>query len=130
MADRLEEVMQQGRSQRKFLWEAVLRCARDCERLAQYGQERARATGIGQGDEAHLVETRWPPWRSGRASTWCSRDPRACGDHAAAYQAEQSLESLSAVSPWHYGGSDTLHRSTVTPDRKSKDGFPPAGGVV
>ena len=69
MAGRLEEVMQQGQSQSRFMWEAVLHYARDCERLGQYGKERARATGIGRGGVAHLVETRWPPWCRGRAST-------------------------------------------------------------
>ena len=50
MAERLDEVMQrQGRSRSEFLREAVLRYIEECEwrQLLQYGEERARAQGIG-----------------------------------------------------------------------------------
>ena len=59
MADRVDEVMkQQGRSRSEFLREAVLRYIEECEwrQLLQYGEERARAQGIGPGDVAGLVE--------------------------------------------------------------------------
>ena len=59
MADRVNEVMkQQGRSRSEFLREAVLRFMEECEwrQLLQYGEERARAQGIGPDDVAGLVE--------------------------------------------------------------------------
>ena len=59
MAERLDEVMQQqGRSRSEFLREAVIRYMEECEwrQLLQYGEERARAQGIGPEDVAGLVE--------------------------------------------------------------------------
>ena len=59
MAERLDEVMQQqGRSRSEFLREAVIRYMEECEwrQLLQYGEERARAQGIGPEDAAGLVE--------------------------------------------------------------------------
>ena len=59
MADRVGEVMkQQGRSRSEFLREAVLRYIEECEwrQLLQYGEDRARAKGIGPEDVAGLVE--------------------------------------------------------------------------
>ena len=59
MAERLDEAMQhQGRSRSEFLREAVLRYIEECEwrQLLQYGEERARARGIGPEDVADLVE--------------------------------------------------------------------------
>ena len=59
MAERLDEVMQQqGRSRSEFLRDAVLRYIEECEwrQLLQYGDERARAQGIGPEDVAGLVE--------------------------------------------------------------------------
>ena len=59
MAERLDEVMQQqGRSRSEFLREAVLRYNEECEwrQLLQYGEELARAQGIGPEDVAGLVE--------------------------------------------------------------------------
>ena len=59
MADRVDEVVkQQGRSRSEFLREAALRYMEECEwrQLLQYGEERARAQGIGPGDVAGLVE--------------------------------------------------------------------------
>ncbi len=59
MAERLDEVMQQqGRSRSEFLREAVLRYIEECEwrQLLHYGEERARAQGIGPEDVASLVE--------------------------------------------------------------------------
>ena len=59
MAERLDEVMQQqGRSRSEFLREAVIRYIEECEwrQLLQYGEERARAQGIGPEDVAGLVE--------------------------------------------------------------------------
>ena len=59
MADRVDEVMrQQGRSRSEFLREAVLRYIQECEwrQLLQYGEDRARAKGIGPEDVAGLVE--------------------------------------------------------------------------
>ncbi len=59
MAERLDEVMQQqGRSRSKFLREAVIRYIEECEwrQLLQYGEERARAQGIGPENVAGLVE--------------------------------------------------------------------------
>ena len=59
MAERLDEVMQQqGRSRSEFLREAVLRYIEECEwrQLLLYGEQRARAQGIGAEDVALLVE--------------------------------------------------------------------------
>ena len=59
MAERLDEVMQQqGRSRSEFLRDAVLRYIEECEwrQLLQYGDERARAQGIGPEAVAGLVE--------------------------------------------------------------------------
>ena len=59
MADRVDEVVkQQGRSRSEFLREAGLRYMEECEwrQLLQYGEERARAQGIGPGDVTGLVE--------------------------------------------------------------------------
>ena len=59
MAERLDEAMQQqGRSRSEFLRDAVLRYIEECEwrQLLQYGEERARARGIGPEDVADLVE--------------------------------------------------------------------------
>ena len=59
MADRVDEVVKQrGRSRSEFLREAALRYMEECEwrQLLQYGEERARAQGIGPGDVAGLVE--------------------------------------------------------------------------
>ena len=59
MADRVDQVMkQQGRSRSEFLREAVLRYIQECEwrQLLQYGEDRARAKGIGPEDVASLVE--------------------------------------------------------------------------
>ena len=59
MAERLDEVMQQqGRSRSEFLREAVIRYIEECEwrQLLQYGEERARAQGIGPEDVAGLLE--------------------------------------------------------------------------
>ena len=59
MADRVDEVMkQQRRSRSEFLREAVLRYIQECEwrQLLQYGEDRARAKGIGPEDVASLVE--------------------------------------------------------------------------
>ena len=59
MADRLDEAMQQqGRSRSEFLREAILRYIEECEwrQLLRYGEERARAQGIGPEDVTNLVE--------------------------------------------------------------------------
>ena len=59
MAERLDEAMQhQSRSRSEFLRDAVLRYIEECEwrQLLQYGEERARARGIGPEDMADLVE--------------------------------------------------------------------------
>ncbi len=59
MADRVDEAMKrQGRSRSEFLREAVLRYIQECEwrQLLQYGEDRARAKGIGPEDVAGLVE--------------------------------------------------------------------------
>lgn len=59
LADRVDQVMKhQGRTRSKFLREAVLRHMQECEwhQLLQYGEERARAKGIGPEDVADLVE--------------------------------------------------------------------------
>ena len=49
---------QQGPSRSEFLREAVLRYIQECEwrQLLQYGEDRARAKGIGPEDVAGLVE--------------------------------------------------------------------------
>ena len=48
----------QGRSRSEFLREAVLRYIEECEwrQLLRYGDERARAQGIGPEDVSGLVE--------------------------------------------------------------------------
>ena len=59
MADRVDEAMKrQGRSRSEFLREAVLRYIQESEwrQLLQYGEDRARAKGIGPEDVAGLVE--------------------------------------------------------------------------
>ena len=59
MAERLDEAMQQqGQSRSEFLREAVVRYIEECEwrQLLQYGEERARAQGIGPEDVTGLVE--------------------------------------------------------------------------
>ena len=59
MAERLDEVMrQQGRSRSEFLRDAVIRYIEECEwrQMLQYGEERARAQGIGPEDVTGLVE--------------------------------------------------------------------------
>ena len=59
MAERLDEVMQQqGQSRSEFLRDAVLRYIEECEwrQLLQYGEEQARARGIGPEDVSGLVE--------------------------------------------------------------------------
>ena len=59
MADRVDQVMkQQGCSRSEFLREAVLRYIQECEwrQLLQYGEDRARAKGIGPEDVTSLVE--------------------------------------------------------------------------
>ena len=59
MAERLDEVMQQqGRSRSEFLRDALVRYIEECEwrLLLQYGEERARAQGIGPEDVSGLVE--------------------------------------------------------------------------
>ena len=61
--------MQQGRSRSEFLREAVLRYIEECEwrQLLRYGEERARAQGIGPEDVADLVEEYRAEAGSGRA---------------------------------------------------------------
>ena len=59
MADRVDEAIQQrGCSRSEFLREAILRYIQEVEwrRLLQYGEERARAEGIGPEDVPRLVE--------------------------------------------------------------------------
>lgn len=59
MADRVDEaIQQQGCSRSEFLREAILRYIQEVEwrRLLQYGEERARAEGIGPEDVPRLVE--------------------------------------------------------------------------
>ena len=59
MADRVDEaIRQQGRSRSEFLRDAVLRYMEECEwrQLLEYGEERARAEGIGPEDVSRLVE--------------------------------------------------------------------------
>ena len=58
MADRVEEVMrQQGRSRSEVLRDALLRYIEECEwqQLLQYGEQRARALGIGPEDVGSVV---------------------------------------------------------------------------
>ncbi len=59
LADRVDEVMQQqGQSRSEFVREALLRYMDECEwrQLLQYGDQRARARGIGPEDVAPLVD--------------------------------------------------------------------------
>ena len=59
MADRVDQVMkQQGRSRSELVREALLRYMEECEwrQLFQYGEQRARALGIGSEDVSPLVE--------------------------------------------------------------------------
>lgn len=59
MADRVDEaIQQQGCSRSEFLREAICRHIQEVEwrRLLQYGEERARAEGIGPEDVQRLVE--------------------------------------------------------------------------
>ena len=59
LADRVDEVMQQqGQSRSEFVREALLRYMDECEgrQLLQYGDQRARARGIGPEDVALLVD--------------------------------------------------------------------------
>ena len=67
MAEQLDEAMQQlGRSRSEFLRDAVLQYIEECEwrQLLQYGEERARARGIGPEDVSGLVESTGPRWAS------------------------------------------------------------------
>ena len=59
MADRVDQVMkQQGRSRSELVREALLRYIEECEwrQLFQYGEQRAKALGIGPEDVSPLVE--------------------------------------------------------------------------
>ena len=59
IADRVDQVMkQQGRSRSELVREALLRYMEECEwrQLFQYGEQRARALGIGPEDVSPLVE--------------------------------------------------------------------------
>ena len=59
MVERLDEAMQQqGRSRSEFLREAVVRYIEECEwrQLLRYGEEMARAQGIGPEAVTGLVE--------------------------------------------------------------------------
>ena len=59
MADRVDQVMkQQGRSRSELVREALLRYIEECEwrQLFQYGEQRAKALGIGPEDVPPLVE--------------------------------------------------------------------------
>ena len=59
MVERLDQAIQgQGRSRSEFLREAVVRYIEECEwrQLLRYGEEQARAQGIGPEDVAALVE--------------------------------------------------------------------------
>jgi CopG family transcriptional regulator/antitoxin EndoAI len=59
IADRVDQVMkQQGRSRSELVREALLRYIEECEwrQLFQYGEQRARALGIGPEDVSPLVE--------------------------------------------------------------------------
>lgn len=59
MADRVDEaIKQQGRSRSEVLREALQRYLEECEwrQLLRYGEQRARAQGIGPEDVAPLVD--------------------------------------------------------------------------
>lgn len=59
MADRVDEaIKQQGRSRSEILREALQRYLEECEwrQLLRYGEQRARAQGIGPEDVAPLVD--------------------------------------------------------------------------
>ena len=59
IADRVDQVMkQQGRSRSELVRRALLRYMEECEwqQLFQYGEQRARALGIGPEDVSPLVE--------------------------------------------------------------------------
>ena len=59
IADRVDQVMkQQGRSRSELVRDALLRYIEECEwrQLFQYGEQRARALGIGPEDVSPLVE--------------------------------------------------------------------------
>ena len=59
IADRVDQVMkQQGRSRSELVRDALLRYIEECEwrQLFQYGEQRARALGIGPEDVSSLVE--------------------------------------------------------------------------
>ena len=59
IADRVDQVTkQQGRSRSELVREALLRYMEECEwrQLFQYGEQRARALGIGPEDVSPLVE--------------------------------------------------------------------------
>ena len=59
MADRVDDATkQQGRSRSEFLREAVLHYIEECEwrQLLQYGEQQARAQGLGPEDVASLVD--------------------------------------------------------------------------
>ena len=59
IADRVDQVMkQQGQSRSELVREALLRYMEECEwrQLFQYGEQRARALGIGPEDVSPLVE--------------------------------------------------------------------------
>ena len=58
-ADRVDQVTkQQGRSRSELVRDALLRYMEECEwrQLFQYGEQRARALGIGPEDVSPLVE--------------------------------------------------------------------------
>lgn len=59
MADRVDRMMkQQQRSRSELVREALLRYMEECEwrELFQYGEQRARALGVGPEDVSSLVE--------------------------------------------------------------------------
>lgn len=59
IADRVDRVTkQQGRSRSELVRDALLRYLEECEwrQLFQYGEQRARALGIGPEDVSPLVE--------------------------------------------------------------------------
>ena len=59
IADRVDQVTkQQGRSRSELVRDALLRYMEECEwrQLFQYGEQRARALGIGPEDVSPLVE--------------------------------------------------------------------------
>ena len=59
MADRVDEaIKQQGRSRSEVVREALQRYLEECEwrQLLRYGEQRARAQGIGPEDVAPLVD--------------------------------------------------------------------------